>query len=108
MCENGKRVVDRLFEWHEGLVAEAKGCEGMVEVEVGMVNAEIDKEVEVVKTKNLQYCKEIEIWDIKHGAMKKNYHTMLVCSWIMFALCFFFGSVAQNQHGSTIGRLRLS
>jgi hypothetical protein len=107
MCEHGKRVVDRLFEWHEGLVAEAKRCEGMVEVEVGKVKAEMEKEVEVVKTENLQYRKEIEILDIKHGEMKKNYHTMLVCSWIMFALCFFFRYVAQNQQGSTIGRLRL-
>jgi hypothetical protein len=45
--------------------------------------------------------------DIKHGAMKKNYHTMLVCSWIMFALFFVFGYVSQNQQGSTIGHLRL-
>jgi hypothetical protein len=88
-------------------VAEAKRCEGMVEVEVGKVKAEMEKEVEVVKTENLQYRKEIEILDIKHGEMKKNYHTMLVCSWIMFALCFFFRYVAQNQQGSTIGRLRL-
>jgi len=87
MCEHSKRVVDRLFEWHEGLVAEAKR-ECMVEVEVGKVKAKMEKEVEVVMTENIQYCKEIEILDIKHGAMKKNYHTMRVCSWIMFALCF--------------------
>jgi hypothetical protein len=60
-----------------------------------------------VKTENLQSHKEIEILDIKHGAMKKNYCIMLVCSWIMFALCFFFGYAAQNQQGSTIGHLRL-
>jgi len=44
-----------------------------------------------------QYCKEVEIWGIKFEAMKKNYHTMLVCSWILFALCFFFGHAAKNQ-----------
>jgi len=69
--------------------------------------AEMEKQVEVVKTENLQYRKEIEILDIKHGATKKNYHTMLVCSWVMFALCFFFRYAAQNQQGSTINHLRL-
>jgi hypothetical protein len=37
LCEHGKRVVGSLCAWYENLVAEAKRCETMVEVEVGKV-----------------------------------------------------------------------
>jgi hypothetical protein len=93
------------------LVAEAKQCETMVEVEVRKVKAGMEKEVEKVKVeleeqvektnseidnetkaKIAQYCKEIEISGIKFEAMKKNYHTRLVCSWIFFLHCIFSSS----------------
>jgi hypothetical protein len=88
----------------------------MVEVEVGKVKAEMEKEIEKVKAEVdnernaeiAQYRKEIEIWGIKFEAVKKNYHTMLVCSWILFALCFFFfGHAAKNQEDNRVGYLRL-
>ncbi len=115
MCAHGQRVVGRLVEWHESLVAETKRCETMVEVEVGKVKAEMEKEIEKVKAEVdnernaeiAQYRKEIEIWGIKFEAVKKNYHTMLVCSWILFALCFFFGHAAKNQEDNRVGYLRL-
>ena len=48
------------------------------------------------------YRKQIEIKDIKMHAMKKNYHTVIVCSWIvlMFALCTcFFGGSPNRKAG---------
>jgi hypothetical protein len=49
MCAHGQRVVGRLVEWYESLVAETKRCETMVEVQVGKVKAEMEKEIEKVK-----------------------------------------------------------
>jgi hypothetical protein len=64
------------------------------------VKAEVDI---LTKTEIAHYRKEIEIWGIKFEAMNKNYHTMLVCSWILFALCFFFGNAVKNQQDSKVG-----
>jgi hypothetical protein len=67
-------------------VAKTKRCETMVEVQVGKVKAEMEKEIEEAEVDNernveiAQYRKEIEILGIKFEVMKKNYYTMLVCS----------------------------
>jgi ribosome-binding ATPase YchF (GTP1/OBG family) len=57
------------------------------------------------------YHKQIEIEDIKMHAMKKNYHTIILCSWIvlMFALCtcFFEGS-PNKKAGCNLGHGMLS
>jgi hypothetical protein len=44
------------------------------------------------------YRKQIKIEDIKIHAIKNNYHTIIVCSWIvlMFALCTYFFGVSFN------------
>jgi hypothetical protein len=48
------------------------------------------------------YHKQIKIEDIKMHAMKKNYHTIIVCSWIvlMFALCTCFSRGSPNKKAS--------
>jgi len=43
--KHGKRVARQLWRRHEILVAKAKRCETMVEVEIWMVKAEMEKEV---------------------------------------------------------------
>jgi hypothetical protein len=94
MCEHGRRVVSRLKKWHDSVKEEAKQCQTIVEFEVGKVKAELEKEAEKVKVSMegelAQYRKEVEIGQIKLQAMKKNYHTIIVCSWILFAMYFFF------------------
>jgi hypothetical protein len=45
LCEHGTRVARQLWRRHKILVTEAKQCETMVEVEVGKVKAEMEKEV---------------------------------------------------------------
>jgi hypothetical protein len=123
LCEYGKKVAGRLREWHESLMAEARWYEIMVEVEVGKVKTEMEKEVDKIKAEIekqvgkmktemdneiAQYRKEIEIVGIKFQAMKKNYQTMLVCLWILFAFYFFFfGYASKNQHNRRIGRMML-
>ncbi|GLT61026.1 hypothetical protein SLA2020_337620 [Shorea laevis] len=85
MCEHGRRVVSRLKKWHDSLKEEAKQCQTMVEVEVEKVKGSMEVELS-------QYRKDIEIGQIKLQAMKNNYQTIIVCSWIFFAMyLFFFG-----------------
>jgi preprotein translocase subunit SecF len=147
LCEHDKRVADRLRKWHESLMAEARRCETIVEVEVGKVKVEMEKEVDKVKAEArrcetnvevevgkvkvemeneadkvkakiekqvgktkaemdneiAQYRKEIEIGEIKFQVMKKNYLTMLVGSWILFAFyVFFLRYTSKNQHNRKI------
>jgi hypothetical protein len=113
-----------LRKWHESLMAEARQCETIVEVEVGKVKVEMGKKADKVKEKIekqvgktkaemdneiAQYRKEIEIREIKFQVMNMNYLTMLVGSWILFAFyVFFFRYTSKNQHGRRIGRMTLS
>jgi hypothetical protein len=68
----------------------------LIEVEVGKVRAEMESQAQHMKEQLMdeisQYRKQIEIGDVKMHAMKKNYQTIIVCSWIvlMFALCMVF------------------
>jgi hypothetical protein len=70
---------------YEKLLLEAKRCENMVEVEVNKVKVEMDKEI-------AWYRKKVEIGEIKLHAVKKNYQTILVCSWIICLSASFFFS----------------
>jgi hypothetical protein len=84
MCFFGRKVVHRLYQRHEYLEAQAKRCETLVEVEVGKVRAEMESQAQRMKEQILdetsQYCKQIEIEDVKMHVMKKNYQTIIVCS----------------------------
>ena len=118
MCSFGKRVVHRLHQRQEELEAKAKRCQTLVQVEVGKVRAEDEKKIVLLKAEMEQlvneisnYRKRIEIEDIKMHAMKKNYHTIIVCSWIvlMFALCTCFFGGSPNRHaGCNLGHEMLS
>jgi hypothetical protein len=105
LCEHGRRVANRLRQRHENLVAEAKRCETLVQVEVEKAKAEMAKELAKVKAEFdneiVRYRKEIEIGGIKLHATKKNYETMLVCSWIFCAFCMFL--VLYSYKGSRDG-----
>jgi hypothetical protein len=68
MCQYGLRVGGRLREWHVSLIQEADCCCTMVETEVAKAEAKMEIE-------NAALRKEIEIWQIKYQAMKKNYRT---------------------------------
>lgn len=101
MCEHGRRVVSRLKKWHDSLKEEAKQCQTMVEVEVEKVKGSMEVELS-------QYRKDIEIGQIKLQAMKKNYQTIIVCSWIFFAMYLFFLEYYNKcPYGRTIGRMTL-
>ncbi|KAE8099960.1 hypothetical protein FH972_017902 [Carpinus fangiana] len=55
--------------------------------------------------------KQIEIGEIKMHGIKKNYQSIVVCSWIliMFALCmFFFGYTSNGHHVCKVGHVMLS
>jgi hypothetical protein len=87
----------------------------LVEVEVGKVRAEMESHARHMKEQLLdeisQYRKQIEIGDIKMHAMKKNYQTIIVCSWIvlMFALCMvFFGYTLNGHNFCKLGCMMLS
>jgi hypothetical protein len=112
LCEHGKRVVSRLRQRHESLLAEAKRCETMVEVEVGKVRAEMEKEALQMKA-GLEndialYRMEINIGEIKLQAMKKNYQSIIVCSWIFCAMCLFlFAYTSKCPLNGEVGRMAL-
>jgi hypothetical protein len=118
MCSFGRRVVHRLHQRHEQLEAKAKRCQTLVEVEFGKVRAEDEGKMVQLKAEMDQlvneisnYRKQIEIGDIKMHAMKKNYHTIIVCSWIvlMFALCMcLFGGSHNGKVGCNFGHGMLS
>ncbi|GLT67651.1 hypothetical protein SLA2020_399430 [Shorea laevis] len=65
LCEHGRRVANRLRQRHENLVAEAKRCETLVQVEVEKAKAEMAKELAKVKAEFdneiVRYRKEIEM-----------------------------------------------
>jgi hypothetical protein len=44
---------------------------------------QLKAEMEQLVNEISNYRKQIEIGDIKIHAMKKNYHTIIVCSWIV-------------------------
>jgi hypothetical protein len=118
MCSFGRRVVHCLHQRHEQLEAKAKRCQTLVQVEVGKVRAEDEGKIVQLKAEMEQlvneisnYRKQIEIGDIKMHAMKKNYHTIIVCSWIvlMFALCMcLFGGSHNRKVGCNFGHGMLS
>jgi wobble nucleotide-excising tRNase len=126
MCSFGKKVVHRLHQRHKQLEAQAKRCQTLVQVEVGKVKAKNEKKIVQLKAEMEReaqhmreqlvneisnYCKQIEIKDIKMHAIKKNYHTIIVCSWIvlMFALCTcFFGGSPNRKAGYNLGHGMLS
>jgi hypothetical protein len=98
----------------------------LVQVEVRKVRAENEKKIVQLKAEMesearhmkeqlvneiSNYHKQIEIEDIKMQAMKKNYHTIIVCLWIvlMFALCTcFFGGSPNGKAGCNLGHVMLS
>ncbi|KAE8021979.1 hypothetical protein FH972_007821 [Carpinus fangiana] len=118
MCSFGKKVVHRLHQRHEQLEAQAKQCQTLVQVEVRKAIVENEKKIVQLKTEMKQlvseisnYRKQIEIEDIKMHAMKKNYHTIIVCSWIVliFALCTcFFGGSPNRKVGYNLSHRMLS
>jgi hypothetical protein len=118
MCSFGKRVIHRLHQRHEQLEAKAKQCQTLVQVEVGKVGAEDEEnivllkvEIEQLVNKISNYRKQFEIGDIKMHTMKKNYHTIIVCSWIVlvFALCIcLFGGSPNRKAGCNLGHGMLS
>ncbi|GLT72328.1 hypothetical protein SLA2020_442740 [Shorea laevis] len=65
----------------------------MVEVEVGKVRAEMEKEARQMKAgleNDIARSRmEINIGEIKLQAIKKNYQSIIVCSWIFCAMCLF-------------------
>jgi hypothetical protein len=88
----------------------------LVQVEVGKVRAEDEENIMLLKAEIEQlvneisnYRKQFDIGDIKMHAMKKNYHTIIVCSWIVlvFALCIFGGS-PNRKAGFNLGHGMLS
>ena len=115
MYSFGQKVVHRLYQRHEDLEAQAKRCETLVEVEVRKVRVEMESQARHMKEQLLdeisQYHKQIKIGDVKMHAMKKNYQTIIVCSWIvlMFALCMvFFGYTPNGHNFCKLGRIMLS
>jgi hypothetical protein len=87
----------------------------LIEVEVGKVRAEMESKAWHMKEQLMdeisQYRKQIEIGDVKMHAIKKNYQTIIVCSWIilMFALCMvFFGYILNGHNFCKLGRIMLS
>jgi hypothetical protein len=102
MCEHGRRVVDRLRQKHISLLEESERCRTMVETEVERVKeklaieatercrAIVEAEVGKMKSKmDLENCalrKEIEIGMINYQSMKKNYRTIIACTWILIIL----------------------
>ena len=99
MCEHGRRVVDRLRQKHISLLEESERCRTMLETEVQHVKEKLDIEaikrcraiveakVRKMKSKmELENCalrKEIEIGTISYQSMKKNYRTIIACTWIL-------------------------
>jgi hypothetical protein len=100
---------------HQKLLSQAKRTENMVEVEVNKVKVEMEREnllVKVEKDKEIaRYHKEIEIVEFKFHAIKKNYQTIHVCSWVICISVIFvllFGYTPSVPYESNVGRMKLN
>jgi hypothetical protein len=84
---------------------EVEKMKAEMEKEVGKVEAKMNKEAEKVKIEMdneiAKYHKEIEIGEIKFQDMKKNYQTILACSWILFVLYMLFFYTLPNTSMTT-------
>jgi hypothetical protein len=87
----------------------------MVEVEVNKVKVEMEREnllVKVEKDKEIaRYHKEVEIVEFKLHAVKKNYQTILVCSWVICISVIFvllFGYTPSGPYESNVGHIKLN
>jgi hypothetical protein len=50
-----------------------------------------------MEIENATLRKEIEIWEINYQAMKKNYKTIIACTWILIVVYLFMaGSVSMG------------
>jgi hypothetical protein len=86
----------------------------MVEVEVNKVKAEMEKEnllLKVEKDKEIaQYHKEAKIVEFKLHVVKKNYQTILVCSWVI-CICVIFvlliGYTPSVPYESNVSHMKL-
>jgi hypothetical protein len=124
MCQYGERVVGRLREWHVSLIQEADRCRTMVETEVAkfkekmeseaaeqcriMVETEVAKAEAKMEIENAALHKEIEIGQIKYQAMKKNYRTIILCTWILIvAYLLMAGSTSKGAFEVGRGRMLL-
>jgi len=73
----------------------------MVETEVAKVEAKMEIE-------NAALRKEIEIGQIKYQAMKKNYRTIILCTWILIvAYLLMAGSTSKVAFEVGRGRMLL-
>jgi hypothetical protein len=95
-------VVDRLRQKHISLLEDSQRCRTMVETVVervkekldieatkrchAIVEAEVGKMKSKMELENCALCKEIEIGKINYQSMKKNYHTIIACTWILIIL----------------------
>jgi predicted phage tail protein len=94
-----------LREWHVSLIQEADRCRTMVETEIAklkekmeseaaeqcriMVKTEVAKTVAKMEIENTALRKEIEIGQINYQAMKSNYRTIILCTWILIVAYLF-------------------
>jgi uncharacterized membrane protein (DUF106 family) len=105
MCEHGERVVARLRKWHLSLTEEAERCRTLVESEVAkakanmeveeaerrriMLETEVGKVKTLMETENAALRKQLEIVEINYKAMKSNYQTIILCTWILIIVYLF-------------------
>jgi hypothetical protein len=98
ICQHGKRVVSKLFEWHENLKTERAQIGTTISNEILKCKIEVAEYKSKMEVASINYEMQLQMQKNKFHAMEMKYRVALTCSLVVVAVLMFFPM--SNRHPS--------
>jgi DNA-binding protein H-NS len=90
ICQHSKRVVSKLFEWHENLKTERAQIGTTISNEILKYKIELAKYKSKMEVASINFEMQLQMQKNKFHAREMKYRFALTCSLVVVAILMFF------------------
>jgi hypothetical protein len=100
ICQHGKRVVSKLFEWHENLKTERAQIGTTISNEILKCKIEVAEYKAKMEVASVNFEMQLQAQNNKFHAKEMKYRFALACSFILLAVLMFYP--VSNRYSSRL------